>query len=176
MQNKDFYYLDDARVPEPAWVDRAIGEFSDLRLKIERTRKKYEKLFESKYPDYDKLELVWWKTVFEGTDEQPVVRTVLGYPQEHVKNGIKFITRYLKESKKFSCNQGKWIYTLLACLQMPMQAEFYYNLRNLTCVCSYIRQKYPLECKDQIASLNLIIYLIGKYFEQYDLIDSYGFK
>ena len=168
--------MNDARVPESAWVDRAIGEFSELRLKIEQIRRKHEKLFESKYPNYDKLEPVWWKTIFEGSEEQPLVGTVLGYPQEHIKNGIKFITRYLKESKKFSCTQGKWVFTLLACLQVPLQAEFYYNLRNLACVCSYIRQKYPVECAEQIASLNLIIYLIGKYFDQYDLVDAYGFK
>lgn len=163
-------------MPNSAWVDRAIAEFSSLRLKIEQIRKKNESLFESKYSGYDKLELVWWKAIFENSDQQPLVSTVLGYPQEHVKNGIKFITRYLKESKKFGRTLGKWIFTLLACLQMPLQAEFYYNLRNLACVCSYIRQKYPAECQEQIASLNLIIYLIGKYFDQYDLVDAYGFK
>lgn len=157
-----------------------IGEFSELRLQIEQIRKKHEKLFEIKYSLYEKLELVWWKETFAGSAaELPLVRTVLGYPQEHVKNGIKFITRYLKESKKLTGNQGKWVFTLLACLQMPMQPEFYHNLRNLSCVCSYIRQKYPVECKEQITALNLIIYLIGKYFDQYDLVDGYtlnGFK
>lgn len=168
--------MNDARVPDSSWIDGAIAEFSALRLKIEQIRIKHEKLFESKYSAYDKLELVWWKAIFENADRQPLVSTVLGFPQEHVKSGIRFITRYLKESKKFTRTEGKWIFTLLACLQMPLPADFYHNLRNLSCVCSYIRQKYPVECEEQIASLNLIIYLIGKYFNQFDLVDAYGFK
>lgn len=130
--------------------------------------------FEARYRNYANLDVIWWKDTFENERNKPFVRLALEYPQEHVKNGIRFITRYLKESKKFSTFQGEWIYSLLACLELPLPAEFYYNLRSLSCVCSYIRNKYTVDQTEEIRSINIIIYLIGKYFNQYDLIDGYG--
>lgn len=163
-------------MPDSEWIDQVISEFSNLRLQIKEIKRKNEKLFESNYSKYENLDMIWWKDVFNNSDQQhlPLISIVLNYPQEHIKNGLKFITKYLKESKKLNLNQAKWIYSLLACLELPLPSEFYYNLRNLSCVCSYIRQKYTIEFKDQIRSLNLIIYLIGKYFNQYDLIDGYA--
>ena len=151
-----------------------INEFSILRLKLSEIRKKNDKLFESRYLKYENSGLIWWKDVFESSDRLPLIRNVLEYPQDHLRNGVKFITKYLKESKKFNLNQGKWIFTILACIELPLTPEFYHNLRSLSCVCSYIRQKYTIEFKDQINSINIVIYLIGKYFDQFDLIDGYN--
>lgn len=151
-----------------------ISEFSSLRLKLEEIREEHASRFESKYPKYTNLELIWWRSKFESEDKLPLVTEVLEYPQNHLKNGIKFITKYLKESKKLTINQGRWIYTILACLELPLQADCYHQLRNLSYVASYIRSKYDYtKHKDIIQSLNIIIYLVGRYFDQFDLVDNY---
>lgn len=71
--------------------------------------------------------------------------------------------------------QGPWLYALLARLEKPLHPDIQSTLRNLVLVCTRQRSvlPYPAPREDTLLpTLNLLICLVAKYFDQGDLIDT----
>ena len=74
----------------------------------------------------------------------------------------------------FTEHTGRWIYALLVALEKPLPSEVYSILRDLSRVCSQCRHKIDdrSETNQTLIALNLIICLIGRYFDQNDMCDE----
>ncbi|EDO32758.1 predicted protein [Nematostella vectensis] len=74
----------------------------------------------------------------------------------------------------YSHDQGRWIYSLLVCLEKPLLADCTATLRTLARQCTECRlTQMPMNEKnvELVTSLNLIIALVSRYFGQTDLAD-----
>lgn len=110
---------------------------------------------------------------------EPLLVQVLEYHIEWLEDGLK-------------PDQGKWIYSILACLSLPLSSEICSSLRDLARQCIRLRNmkvctiilclwlKFRIlnnsyffqTCNDsEVVVLNLIICLVSKYFGQLDLGD-----
>ncbi|XP_066602621.1 gem-associated protein 2-like isoform X2 [Prorops nasuta] len=74
-------------------------------------------------------------------------------------------------SGKIENRLGEWIFALLVVLEQPLNPDACSCLRSLARACSIIRANSKNLEMQQIASLNLFICLVARYFRQLDLAD-----
>lgn len=156
----------------------------------ERSNGRLKSADAEKAPHFRNLEL-WRKIILGNVDELegensgpkiickteggkgPTLSTILQFPQEAIIDFLETLTCWIKDYGW--CHQlAVWIYSLLACLDVPLHSETVSVLRELSRVCSKIRIKHKkIEDKTLITSLNLIICIIAIYFGQLDVKDDY---
>lgn len=105
--------------------------------------------------------------------QPPLLSTLQRLSQHEVHKLLKLHVTWIEEGD-FSNQNGVWIYSLLACLEKPFGSEIYSTLRDLSRICSQIRSKI-ISPNDStiITKLNLIICIIGRYFNQLDMTDDF---
>lgn len=104
-------------------------------------------------------------------EAQPPLLSVLcqlGQIQTHKL--LKYHIQWIKQLG-FRNQNGLWIYSLLASLEKPLPSEIYSTLRDMSRVCSEVRSKLSAD-DELLRPLNLIICIIGRYFNQLDLLDD----
>ncbi|KAG8126294.1 hypothetical protein E2320_021474 [Naja naja] len=67
---------------------------------------------------------------------------------------------------------SQWLYALLACLEKPLLPEAHSLIRQLARQCSEVRVLEENKNDEKVSALNLLICLVGRYFDQYDLADE----
>ncbi|XP_020900857.1 gem-associated protein 2 [Exaiptasia diaphana] len=93
--------------------------------------------------------------------------------QVTVQQVLEYHVNWL-EQETYSHVQGRWLYSLLACLEKPLLPETVSLLRTLARHCAQHRMKEVEKNSDDdelVVSLNLIITLVTRYFGQTDLAD-----
>jgi len=101
----------------------------------------------------------------------PTMRILLRMESRQIDANLDFHTEWIDEYG-FSHEQGRWIYALLTCLQKPLFPTVTSSLRNLSRKCAKERAIVTDSDADLLCGLNLIIAVIGNYFNQYDLLDK----
>nr|CAB3248730.1 gem-associated protein 2 [Phallusia mammillata] len=101
----------------------------------------------------------------------PLLRMLLRMDAKHVESNLEYHVRWL-QTYGFSHQQGRWIYALLVCLEKPLFPTVLSTLRDLARQCAQLRTTYTSEDMEQLNGLNLIICIVGKYFDQSDLLDN----
>ncbi|XP_054164208.1 gem-associated protein 2-like [Oppia nitens] len=103
----------------------------------------------------------------------PLLSTLCGLTQDEVVRVLSYHIQWIRQFK-FTQHMGLWIYSLLVCLDKPLPADVYSTLRDLSRVCSECRQRCRSTSDDctEWWALNLIICLIGGYFDQTDMCDQ----
>lgn len=99
----------------------------------------------------------------------PLLRILLRMEPKHIGANLEYQVEWLKNFG-FSHHQGHWIYSLLICLEKPLFPSITSSLRDLVRECVNLRSKIDLPDLNKINGLNLIICIIGKYFDQYDML------
>ncbi|CAG2174313.1 unnamed protein product [Oppiella nova] len=102
----------------------------------------------------------------------PLMSTICALTQDEVIVLLSFYAKWCQQYR-FTEHFGLWIYALLVALEKPLPAEVYSTLRDLSRVCSECRHKIGSDCDSNVLiSLNLIICIIGRYFDQNDMCDQ----
>lgn len=101
----------------------------------------------------------------------PLLSTLFELPQEEVQRVIEYHIKWIREFG-FGHQNGLWIYALLVLLEKPITSEVCSVLRQLSRVCSEIRDKIKNPSSKRLIPLNLIICIIGRYFSQLDMVDE----
>lgn len=65
---------------------------------------------------------------------------------------------------------GDWIYAVLACLHLPLEPNVHSILRDIARTCMQYRSRLKSDEFEKALPYNLFIYLIGKIFDQLDLL------
>ncbi|XP_015686182.1 gem-associated protein 2-like, partial [Protobothrops mucrosquamatus] len=116
------------------------------------------------------------------SDENPGIDYVqIGFPpllsivsrmnQATVTSVLEYLKNWLVE-KEFTPELGRWLYALLACLEKPLLPEAHSLIRQLARQCSEVRVLEENKNDEKVSALNLLICLVGRYFDQYDLADE----
>jgi len=173
-------------LPTKEWQQDQIGHFSELRTKlvqyIAHSKKSGKAARPKNLPSIDKEEE--WSDFCYGTasasDETcitpdrkgtpPLVSIIISLNQYQVETLLEYNIRWLEE-KEFSQQRGQWLYALLAKLEKPLIPEVCSLLRDLARICSTARADIPSQESPLLPQLNLLICLVGRYFDQSDLAD-----
>nr|CAD7413809.1 unnamed protein product [Timema cristinae] len=76
---------------------------------------------------------------------------------------------WLEQKSTFTYHQGRWLYALLTCVELPLIPETCSTVRTLARECSRIRATLDPTDENTLDQLNFFICLVTKYFRQYDL-------
>ncbi|XP_058018315.1 gem-associated protein 2 isoform X1 [Ahaetulla prasina] len=101
----------------------------------------------------------------------PLLSIVSRMNQATVTSVLEYLTNWLVE-KEFTPELGRWLYALLACLEKPLLPEAHSLIRQLARQCSEVRVLEENKNDEKLSALNLLICLVGRYFDQYDLADE----
>lgn len=101
----------------------------------------------------------------------PTMRILLRMESRQIEANLDYHTEWIQDYG-FSHHQGRWIYALLTCLQKPLFPTVTSSLRNLSRKCAEERMIVTDSNADLLRGLNLIIAVIGSYFNQFDLLDK----
>ncbi|XP_034964753.2 gem-associated protein 2 [Zootoca vivipara] len=101
----------------------------------------------------------------------PLLSIVSRMNQATVTSVLEYLTNWLAE-KKFTPELGRWLYALLACLEKPLLPEAHSLIRQLARRCSEVRVLEENKNDEKVSALNLLICLVGRYFDQHDLADE----
>ncbi|XP_026520249.1 gem-associated protein 2 isoform X2 [Notechis scutatus] len=161
--------------PTLKWQQQQVSHFSTIRQPTTDDEEGWKKfcLGEKLY-----LEL----TDQISSDESPGIDYVqIGFPpllsivsrmnQATVTSVLEYLTNWLVE-KEFTPELGRWLYALLACLEKPLLPEAHSLIRQLARKCSEVRVLEENKNDEKVSALNLLICLVGRYFDQYDLADE----
>ncbi|KAL4656312.1 gem-associated protein 2 [Arapaima gigas] len=181
--------------PSLKWQQQQVSNFSEIRQSINKHRShwKAKSLDENVIlPKLDDEE--GWKkfclgeNVYHDTvptsneNEQPGLDYIkVGFPpflsivsrlnQATVSTVLEFLINWF-EDRDFVPQLGRWLYALLACLEKPLLPEAHSLIRQLARRCSDIRASLESKEDEKLSALNLMICLVGRYFEQNDLADD----
>jgi len=187
--------------PGVAWQRKQVKQFSQLRLRMGKhvtlVRSKGEK--PAKVPDRQN-EALWchlmmggavWQEVLAQREEEegrlvqgevkgesPTVTFLTSVPVHVCETLMDYLTSWLAATG-WKDGYGPWIYAVLTRLEKPLTPDVGSKLRDLALECSFIRQylvdqgvKEKEGSSDEgIATMNLFICLVSRYFDQTDLVD-----
>merc|ERR1719239_1304890 len=186
--------------PGVAWQRKQVKQFSQLRLRMGKhvtlVRSKGEK--PAKVPDRQN-EALWchlmmggavWQELLAHREEEgrlaqgdvkgesPTVTFLTSIPVHVCETLMDYLTSWLAVTG-WKEGYGPWIYAVLTRLEKPLTPDVGSKLRDLTLECSLIRQYLAAQREkgkegssdEGIATMNLFICLVSRYFDQTDLVD-----
>jgi len=186
--------------PGVAWQRKQVKQFSQLRLRMGKhvtlVRSKGEK--PAKVPDRQN-EALWchlmmggavWQEVLAHREEEgrlaqgdvkgesPTVTFLTSIPVHVCETLMDYLTSWLAVTG-WKEGYGPWIYAVLTRLEKPLTPDVGSKLRDLALECSLIRQYLAAQREkgkegssdEGIATMNLFICLVSRYFDQTDLVD-----
>ncbi|XP_049774951.1 gem-associated protein 2 isoform X2 [Schistocerca cancellata] len=158
-------------LPDLEWQQQQIAKFSALRQKMSKYRKRKPPQESAvKVPQIGD-EKAWYDVCVE-YKTPPLVSVVLPLPQRLVEWLLQCNVEWLSDSERLTQYQGRWIYALMACLELPLTPESCSSLRTLARECARIRAYEVSNAEEPVViPLNLLICLVANYFRQMDLAD-----
>nr|XP_033806883.1 gem-associated protein 2 [Geotrypetes seraphini] len=101
----------------------------------------------------------------------PLLSIVSRMSQAAVTSVLEYLMNWF-EDREFTPELGRWLYALLACLEKPLLPEAHSLIRQLARRCSEVRATVVEREDERVSALNLMICLVGRYFDQHDLADD----
>ena len=112
-------------------------------------------------------EVPLWEKGVPSTGYQPSVRLILQMDQVLVRRVLSHLIHYICEGwSAFTPQRLAWIYALLSRLEKPIHRDDAAMLFSLLKVLTKTRARTKPNEKENLAKLNVLILLIGVYFEQ----------
>lgn len=172
-------------LPKKEWQQSVIKDFVKVRLAIAELKDQFKDHPKEKpnLPHIDSL--AKWYALCVGKHDassprtnqvegcKPLLRTMLAMPQSVVCKVLEYHIEWLEEGTTDVLTSAPWLYALLACLEIPCESETHWLLRQLARKVATIRASLESKDSPDLVPINLLICLIARYFEQYDLGDPY---
>ncbi|CAJ1074016.1 gem-associated protein 2 [Xyrichtys novacula] len=182
--------------PSLGWQQNQVSNFSDVRQSITKNRKHWssqtldDNVLLPKLTDEDSWkrfclgESVLLGASSDRTDTEPepaLDYSKFGFPpllsivsrlnQSTVLMVLEILIGWFEEHE-FTPQLGRWLYSLLACLEKPLLPEAHSSIRQLARRCAQLRSTLESPENEKLPPLNLLICLVARYFEQNDLADQ----
>lgn len=162
--------------PAPDWQERQISNFSQLRQKVVRWKASHHPRPKVSLPPI--ADKKGWHQLCFGTGchsdsdgSPPLLSIFVNIGQPMVDTLLNWHSQWLEECNHISHRHGQWIFALLSCLELPLHPDTCSTIRYMARVCQKIRNAMVEPDETELAAVNLIICLVGKYFCQADLAD-----
>lgn len=155
-----------SNLPSEEWQQRKLADFNKLRKFVEKKRENVIKINDSfvakiifnDYPTYSELI----------SSSQSRILCML----QKLLNLIEHWDACENIPVKLSYQEHMWLYGLLACLEIPLGPDTCHSLREIARNCLQKRSQLNENCADpELTYYNLIICIVGRYFNQKDLAD-----
>jgi len=101
----------------------------------------------------------------------PLLSILVNIGQPMVDILLNWHSQWLEECNHITHLHGQWIFALLSCLELPLHPDTCSTIRFIARVCQRIRNSMVDPEASELAAVNLIICLVGRYFSQTDLAD-----
>ncbi|XP_064631969.1 gem-associated protein 2-like isoform X3 [Lineus longissimus] len=160
-----------------SWQRQQVADFSEVRQVLAKCKSTEEKSRKSSPPpllDLDDVE-GWCKLCFgrmvvdkhkdilpDGSDGESIERP----PKFNYEDGTPPLLSIISKM-----DQGRWFYALLASVSKPLSPETCSLLRRLSRNCWNLRAVL-IKDDPHLIPLNLLIALVGRYFDQTDMADQ----
>lgn len=105
------------------------------------------------------------------TGSEPSLKLLLSLNQKEMIQLLRLHVKWIK-SYGVTDRSCQWIYSILSCVEKPLQAESYSVLRQVSRILSACRKDLSQTDDEKRNSITLIICIIGRYFNQSDLVDA----
>ncbi|KAL1116848.1 hypothetical protein AAG570_005317 [Ranatra chinensis] len=173
IPNDDIPRLSRELVPTSEWQLQQVADFSHMRQLVERRRLLQDDTSHFNFPSN---ESEWHTFFFGGADEKnlPLLNLLLTINQPNLYAVLHFFVKWLEEGSIELVNDFtlRWLYAILACIELPLVPDSCSDMRELARRCHTERHRLIAESSDvSITPLSLLICIIGKYFQQFDLSD-----
>lgn len=161
--------------PSLEWQQKQEAEFSAVRQKFYKHRSNLKKKnLKSQLPSRDD-ERAWQAFCYgnlEGDEgHSPLLSIVAHFNQPLVQQLLQYHSEWMKV-QEFCLELGSWLYSLMVCLEKPLDPDTCSVLRDVARSCATTRAELESSSDERLGSLNLIICLIARYFDQKDLADN----
>nr|XP_060614925.1 gem-associated protein 2 isoform X2 [Anolis sagrei ordinatus] len=161
--------------PTLKWQQQQVAHFSTIRQPRSEDEEAWKKFCLGEKLYFEKAVQV------SSDDNEGIDYVQIGFPpllsivsrmnQATVTSVLEYLTNWLGK-KEFTPELGRWLYALLACLEKPLLPEAHSLIRQLARQCSEVRALEENKNDEKVSALNLIICLVGRYFDQHDLADE----
>ncbi|XP_033223432.1 gem-associated protein 2 isoform X2 [Belonocnema kinseyi] len=168
--------------PSLEWQECQVADFSKTRLYIARIRDEIQTSKRKWKPppvDFPNMEdQKGWINLCCGSPDTeykalpPTLDVILALNQPTIENVLEYLVNFIEEQGIIQFALGRWIYVLLVALELPLNPDMCSCLRSLARACSVIRANVINPDEYRVASLNLFICLVARYFRQLDLADQ----
>ncbi|XP_020662895.3 gem-associated protein 2 isoform X3 [Pogona vitticeps] len=158
--------------PTMKWQRQQVAHFSAIRQSVNKHRNHWKsQQLDSNVAIPRPEDEEGWKKFCLG--EKLYLDTTVQEPSDE-NNGIDYVQIGFPPllSIVSRMNQGRWLYALLACLEKPLLPEAHSLIRQLARRCSEVRVLEENKSEEKVSALNLLICLVGRYFDQHDLADE----
>nr|XP_020662895.1 gem-associated protein 2 isoform X2 [Pogona vitticeps] len=158
--------------PTMKWQRQQVAHFSAIRQSVNKHRNHWKsQQLDSNVAIPRPEDEEGWKKFCLG--EKLYLDTTVQEPSDG-NNGIDYVQIGFPPllSIVSRMNQGRWLYALLACLEKPLLPEAHSLIRQLARRCSEVRVLEENKSEEKVSALNLLICLVGRYFDQHDLADE----
>ncbi|KAK0080728.1 hypothetical protein PV325_013455 [Microctonus aethiopoides] len=171
--------------PTLEWQQCQIADFSDVRLHIERL-----KIERKKCPGWKSTSTIlpciddqigWMDFCFGSKDREvkahlPTLDIILSMKPPLIEQVLEYFVEEVEKKMSVDIELGQWLYSLLSVVELPLDPDICSCLRALARACSKIRANLTISSSISdddraIATLNLFICLVARYFRQLDLAD-----
>ncbi|KAE8750895.1 hypothetical protein FOCC_FOCC002323 [Frankliniella occidentalis] len=165
--------------PSLEWQEKQVSDFSNLRQKISQRKASRHPGPQITLPSISDKK--GWKQLCFGIqcDEEcenssgspPLLSILVNIGQPMVDTLLNWHSQWLEECNHITHLHGQWIFALLSCLELPLHPDTCSTLRYIARICQQIRNSMVEPEASQLAAVNLLICLVGRYFSQSDLVD-----
>lgn len=161
-------------LPTNEWLHIQSNAFQQLHDRITQIR-------EHLTPDYQNTDLpddcteVAWLDYCQ--QKEPLLQNMLHIHQRDLEQILEFQSNWLIDDIDWYLNNKhwypQWVYSSLACLRLPCEANLLNSLRKIAKTCHRLRNKLNTNettTIDSATPLSLIICIVTNNFDQFDLI------
>jgi gem associated protein 2 len=108
-----------------------------------------------------------WNSLVPPTGHEPTADLLLQFDQVLIRRVLSHLSYYVQQGWPLSMKRSAWLYALCARLERPIHRDDAATLFSLLKHITYLRSKVTsLEDRTELARYNLMICVIGIYFEQ----------
>jgi survival of motor neuron protein-interacting protein 1 len=109
-----------------------------------------------------------WHRDIPTAGHPPTVKVVSQMDQVLVRQALSHLCHYVGQGWKLTAQRTSWIYALLARLEKPIHRDEASTLFGLLKVLTMARSKMNLSVqgRGELSRMNLLIVIVGVYFEQ----------
>ncbi|KAK6632155.1 hypothetical protein RUM44_007185 [Polyplax serrata] len=135
QSSSEFPLVKSELVPSIEWQRAQIAMFSDLRKKVQLCRKsdKFKPVSLPKANEEEK----WQNICCGNSNEEPLLTLLLSMNEPLLARVLEYHGEWLDDG--LQPNQGKWLYALLACLDLPLTSVTCSAVRDVAKKCTKIR-------------------------------------
>ncbi|XP_034255713.1 gem-associated protein 2 [Thrips palmi] len=163
--------------PSIEWQEKQVFEFSKLRQKMAKRkacRHPGPQISLPSLADKKGWELLCFGPKCDGVDDSgspPLLSILVNMGQPMVDTLLNWHSQWIEECNHMTHRHGQWIFALLSCLELPLHPDTCSTIRFIARTCQQIRNIMVDPDATELAAVNLLICLVGRYFSQMDLAD-----